>query len=98
MRRCLAACFLFLGAFSVFADTPKPPEPLYETRAIHDRNGSGKFFLGREIALVMGHQAAGWLERPEREEEERTDLAVKGLELKEGDVVADIGCVVGETP
>jgi protein-L-isoaspartate O-methyltransferase len=95
MRRCLAACFLFLGTFTVVADPPKAPEPLYETRAIHDPNGSGKFFLGREISLVMGHQAAGWLERPEREEEERTDLAVKGLELKEGDVVADIGCGTG---
>jgi protein-L-isoaspartate O-methyltransferase len=72
-----------------------PPEPLYETRAQHDRNGTGKFFMGREIALVMGHQAAGWLERPEREQEERTDLAVKALGLKEGDVVADIGCGSG---
>jgi protein-L-isoaspartate O-methyltransferase len=43
----------------------------------------------------MGHQAAGWLERPEREREERTDLAVKALGLKPGDVVADIGCGTG---
>ena len=76
-------------------DAPKPLEPLYETRAKHDPNGIGKFFLGREIAHVMGHQAAPWLERPEREEEERTDLAVKALGLKEGDVVADIGCGSG---
>jgi protein-L-isoaspartate O-methyltransferase len=94
MRSCLA-WFLIATLVAAVADTPKPPEPLYETRTEHDRNGSGKFFLGREIALVMGHQAAGWLERPEREEEERTDLAVKGLDLKEGDVVADIGCGTG---
>ena len=35
----------------------------YEYRAIHDRDGIGKFYLGREIAHVMGHQAADWLER-----------------------------------
>lgn len=67
----------------------------YETRAIHDRNGIGKFYLGREIAHVMGHQAADWLERPEREKEERTDLLIDALHLKPGDVVADIGAGTG---
>lgn len=76
-------------------EAPKLPEPLYEQRAQHDPNGIGKFFLGREIAHVMGHQAAGWLERPEREEEERTDLAVKALDLKPGETAADIGCGTG---
>ena len=35
-----------------------PPKPFYEIRAEHDPNGIGKFYLGREIADVMGHQAA----------------------------------------
>jgi len=65
--------------------------PVYETRADHDPNGIGKFYLGREIAQVMGHQAAGWLERPERETEERTDLLLDAMQLKQGEVVADIG-------
>lgn len=73
----------------------KPPEPLYETRAEHDRNGIGKFFMGREIARVMGHQGADWLERPEREAEERTDLLVESLAFRDGEVVADIGCGSG---
>lgn len=93
MRLRSALLFLLCSALPLAAEAP--PEPLYETRAQHDRNGTGKFFMGREIALVMGHQAAGWLERPEREQEERTDLAVKALGLKEGDVVADIGCGSG---
>ncbi len=76
-------------------ESPKAPEPLYEQRAQHDPNGIGKFFMGREIAHVMGHQAAGWLERPEREEEERTDLAVRALDLKPGEAAADIGCGTG---
>jgi hypothetical protein len=45
--------------------------PRYEVRAEHDPNGIGKFYMGREIAGVMGHQAADWLERPERQHEER---------------------------
>ena len=72
-----------------------PPTPLYETREEHDRNGIGKFFMGREIAHVMGHQAADWLERPEREEEEKTDVMIESLKFREGEIVADIGCGSG---
>ncbi len=67
----------------------------YETRAEHDPDGIGKFYLGREIAQVMGHQAADWLERQEREQEERPDLLLEALKLKPGDVVADIGAGSG---
>ena len=45
-----------------------PPPPLYEFRKDHDPDGIGKFYMGREIAHVMGHPAADWLERPEREQ------------------------------
>lgn len=82
-------------AATLLAETPKLPVPLYETRVEHDRNGTGKFFLGREIAHVMGHQAADWLERPEREEEEKTEVMVEALKFREGEVVADIGCGSG---
>lgn len=67
----------------------------YEFKRIHDRDGIGKFFMGREIAHVMGHQAADWLERPSREEEERPELAIEALKLQPGDVVADIGAGTG---
>lgn len=76
--------------------TPRAePAPVYETRTEHDANGIGKFYMGREIAGVMGHQAADWLERPQREDEERTDLLVESLKFREGEVVADIGCGSG---
>ena len=71
------------------------PAVRYETRADHDPNGIGKIFLGREIAQVMGHEAAGWLERPGREREERPDLLLPALKIKPGDAVADIGCGSG---
>lgn len=67
----------------------------YEFRKAHSRDGIGKFFMGREIAHVMGHQAADWLERPERDEEEHTDKLVDHLKIKPGDVIADIGAGTG---
>lgn len=59
------------------------------------RDGIGKRYQGREIAQVMGHLGASWLERPEREREERTDLLLNALSLKPTDVVADIGAGTG---
>lgn len=95
----LAARLMFFAAgllpLLASAQAPVDPATLYEKRAEHDRNGIGVFFMGREIAHVMGHQAADWLERPEREEEERTDLLVEALKFQPGEVVADIGCGSG---
>ena len=51
--------------------------------------------MGREIAHVMGHQGADWLERPERAQEEAPDKLIDLLELKPGDKVADIGAGTG---
>jgi SAM-dependent methyltransferase len=86
----------FVAGLARAAETnPPAAAPRYETRAEHDPNGIGKFYLGREIAHVMGHPAADWLERPEREKEERPDLLMPALKLKPGDVVADIGAGTG---
>ncbi len=70
-------------------------KPVYETRADHDLDGIGKFYMGREIAHVMGYQGAEWLERPERIEEERPDQVVEQMELRPTDVVADVGAGTG---
>ena len=98
---CASAQLLFCGLvlFSQsrsFAATNSPARTArYETRTAHDPNGIGTFYMGREIAHVMGHEAADWLERPEREKEERSDLLLPALKLKHGDAVADIGCGSG---
>jgi SAM-dependent methyltransferase len=71
-----------------------PATNRYEFRPA-SRDGIGKVFLGREIAHVMGHQGADWLERPEREQEERASLVIPALKLKPGEAVADLGCGTG---
>ena len=71
------------------------PQPVYETRKVHDANGTGKFYLGREIAQVMGPGGIEWLDRPEREDEERPEAVMDALGLRSGDVVADLGAGSG---
>jgi len=67
----------------------------YETRSAHDPNGTGKFYMGREIAQVMGHQGADWLERPDRVDTEKPDQVIAQMDLKPADNVADIGAGTG---
>jgi protein-L-isoaspartate O-methyltransferase len=99
--RCLVLCcsgFLLFCASRAglhAAEEQRPAEARYEIRSKPSRDGIGKLYFGREIAQVMGHQGAAWLERPEREAEERTDLLVEALALKPGEVVADIGAGSG---
>lgn len=60
-----------------------------------DRFGSGKWYMGREIAHVMGYQAMSWLDRPEREAEEETRKLIKNMDIQPKDVIADIGAGSG---
>ncbi|HSU66713.1 MAG TPA: class I SAM-dependent methyltransferase [Tepidisphaeraceae bacterium] len=69
-------------------------QPVYTTtRPSYD--GIGKVYMGREIAKVMSHGGADWLERSDREAEEAPSKAIAMMDLKPGDVVADIGAGTG---
>ena len=79
---------------AVLAESQAPDSsqrPLYETRANHDPNGTGKFYMGREIAQVMGPGGIEWLDRREREEEEHPAQVLEALDLRPGETVADLG-------
>ena len=71
-----------------------PAAPTYESGPTH-AGGIGTYYLGREIAQVMGHQAADWLDRKSREHEENPAALVSMLELKADQVAADIGAGTG---
>lgn len=50
---------------------------------------------GRRFAQVMGFQAADWLDRAERVEEEAPDAALDAIGIKKGSTVADVGAGSG---
>ncbi len=58
-------------------------------------DGIGKTYQGREISAVMGWQGAAWLEREEREREERGSVLLRELALQPGMDVADVGAGTG---
>lgn len=104
MRMFCRSCFIALlcalglclnGCGAMSGQAIAPSDSIYTYRAIHNPDGIGKFYMGREIAQVMGHQGAAWLERPSRMQQERPDQVVTALDLRPTDVVADIGAGTG---
>ncbi len=85
----LLSC-LFLPALANAAEHPG-----YEVDPQRRTTGIGKFYMGREISFVMGHQAAEWLNRPGRIQEEMPDEVVANMNLAPDEVVADIGAGSG---
>ncbi len=74
---------------------PEPePEPVYTTGPASP-DGIGKFYMGREIAQVMGHRGIDWLERSSRESEEAPSEAMRALDFAPDAVIADIGAGSG---
>jgi precorrin-6B methylase 2 len=91
-----ASTFLacFTGLLLTAAGSAGAPTDRY-VQAAPSADGIGKRYQGREIAHVMGWQAAPWLEREEREQEERTSVLIDELGLKPGMVIADVGAGSG---
>ena len=90
-KSCLPALLVLLAA--VAHSQAAAPSP-YQTGA-PSQDGIGKTYHHREIAQVMGFAGAGWLERPERQAEERPDLLLAALSLSKGMNIADIGAGSG---
>lgn len=86
---------VFIGSSYTYEPVLANPSDSYQYRALHNRDGIGKFYLGREIAKVMGHQEFLWLERPSRENQEKPSAVISALNLQPTDIVADIGAGSG---
>ncbi|MBD0279502.1 MAG: class I SAM-dependent methyltransferase [Flavisolibacter sp.] len=57
--------------------------------------GTGKFYLGREIAHIMGASNSAWLDRDSRPQEENTQLTIDKIKVPPTAVIADIGAGTG---
>ena len=89
---------LLISIVLFFSNYCKAQNSIVENKYIFkegDFNGIGKWYMGREIAYVMGYQGIGWLERSEREKEENVSKLIKNMRIKPNDVIADIGAGSG---
>jgi ubiquinone/menaquinone biosynthesis C-methylase UbiE len=84
---------LVLGLITFSVTSLAPSSPYTYKRPSFD--GTGKVYMGREIAQVMGYQGSEWLERKDRAQEEQPQKLVEALALNPTDVVADIGAGTG---
>ena len=95
----LLISWIFASTIPARADAPST-QPVTEPAAVYSTtrpsdDGIGKVYMGREIAQVMGHAGAYWLQRPTREAEEAPSKAIELMGLAPTDVVADIGAGSG---
>ncbi|WP_295622820.1 class I SAM-dependent methyltransferase [uncultured Lamprocystis sp.] len=90
----LIVAWCLLAALPALAQSAPAADNRYTIHA-PSRDGIDKFYFGREISQVMGHQGAAWLERSAREVEERPDRVVEGMALAPDAEVADIGAGTG---
>ncbi|MEX0599646.1 MAG: hypothetical protein WD205_03315, partial [Rhodothermales bacterium] len=98
-------CLAFQSAVAVAAlltvsacaegGTEEGRAPSYQEASSEHADGTGRYYMGREIARVTGVDRQEWLDRPQRETEELPNRVVRALELRSTDVVADIGAGTG---
>ncbi len=96
----LSRCPAVFGALFTLAlaagcrQASPPPAPSYLFR-VPAPDGIGKVYMGREIARVLGHEGAGWLDRASRATTELPDRVLDALALDSTSTVADIGAGTG---
>lgn len=88
-------CTRILGLFLLSSTTFLFAQTERYTYEKGDYSGIGKWYIGREIAHVMGYQGMSWLERDEREAEENTSTLLENMNISKTDEIADIGAGSG---
>ncbi len=92
----ILALVVFMGGCSSDSPGSESPPTYYDFRSSTSDGGTGKYYMGREIADVMRseHGVTFW-ERPTRDTEELPSRLLQVLELTQSAVVADIGAGSG---
>jgi ubiquinone/menaquinone biosynthesis C-methylase UbiE len=91
--RLLPLLFVILPLYQCFGqNTAETDQYIYKTG---DPYGIGKWYMGREIAHVMGFEGMEWLDRPEREQEESTSKLLRNMDIDASNTIADIGAGSG---
>ncbi|WP_187263948.1 class I SAM-dependent methyltransferase [Pontibacter beigongshangensis] len=90
----LSVFFLNAGNSGCQAQVEQKATATYTTKA-PGSGGTGKVYMGREIARVIGTGGANWLDRSTRLKEENSLQAINSMMLTPESVVADIGAGTG---
>jgi ubiquinone/menaquinone biosynthesis C-methylase UbiE len=92
----LVILLVFCAQCIIFQDSiaQNNSDSLYTYRTASP-GGTGKFYLGREIAHIMGASNSEWLDRASRPQEENTQLAIDKIQVPVDGVIADIGAGTG---
>ena len=97
--RSIILAFLLTAALLVpgltRADAPAPPGQSPYVEGPASRDGTGRFYLGREVGRVMSYTVAPWLDRSTRAQEQLPDRVVAEMGLAPDAVVADLGAGTG---
>jgi len=91
---------LLIAALLFYACHAQPGKPAVATDSGYTKGnaspgGTGKFYYGREIAMVMGASNAAWLDRDNRQQEENSQLTIDHIKINDTGSIADVGAGTG---
>jgi ubiquinone/menaquinone biosynthesis C-methylase UbiE len=98
MKKIIIIFLLFANSFACNAQPANSSSTVKDTVYSFRKgaaDGTGKWYMQREIAHVMGAEGSDWLERNERQQEENSNLAIEKIKLPPNCVIADIGAGTG---
>ncbi len=88
----IAVCCFSTFSLTLYAQNKQDNGYTYKNPSA---DGTGKIYMGREIAKVMDASGYAWLERNSRPQEENTNLAISKLPVTSSGIAADIGAGTG---